>query len=108
MKDNKPNVEQDRPLDLAFIGGAFFLQLTKSKKQKAKIFAISMPDIEHQLNKTAKPVTNPKTIVPEKYHDFLDVFSKDISDTLRSYGKYDHKIKLLKDKDFINLKHSTL
>ena len=105
VKDKKPSVEQDKPLDLAFIGGAPFMRLAK---KKAEIFAISMRDIKYQLNKEAKPVTDPKTDVPPEYHDFLDVFSKDVSDTLRPYGKYDHKIKLLKNKDLSDLGHSAL
>ena len=59
------------------------MHLAESKKQKAEIFAISMRDIEYQLNKGTKLLTDPKTVVLEKYHDFLDVFLKDISDTLR-------------------------
>ena len=113
VDDEKPSVEQagnDKPLDLAFIGGAPFLRLAKSKKPKhrAEIFAISIRDIEYQLNKGTKLLTDPKTVVPEEYHDFFDVFSKDISDTLRPYGKYDHKIELLKDKDLSDLEHSAL
>ena len=113
LKNKKLSVEQadnDKPLDLAFIGGAPFLCLAKLKKPKhrAEIFAISMRDIEYQLNKGTKPPTNPKTVVPAEYHDFLDVFSKNISDTLRLYGKYDHKIELLKDKDLSDLGHSAL
>ena len=111
-KNKKTSVEQtsenDKPLNLAFIGGAPFMHLAKSKKQKADISAISMRDIEYQLNKATKPLTDPKTIVAEKYHDFLDVFSKNISDTLRPYGKYDHKIEPLKDKDLSDLRHSAL
>ena len=110
MEDKKPSVERasknDKPLNLAFIGGALSMHLAKSKKQKAKISAILMRDIEYQLNKTTKSLTNPKTVISEEYHDFLDVFSKDISDTLRPYGKYDHRIELLKDKDLGNLGHS--
>ena len=111
-KNERPSVEQasenDKPIDLALIGGAPFMHLAKSKKQKAEIFAISMRDIEYQLNKRTKPLTDPKTVVPEEYHDFLDVFLKDISDTLRPYGKYNHKIELLKDKDLSDLGHSAL
>ena len=36
------------------------------------------------------------------------MFSKDIFDTLRPYGKYNHKIELLKDKELSNLGHSAL
>ena len=112
-KNEKPGVEQtgenDKPLDLALIGGAPFMHLARSKKQKAKIFAISMRNIEYQLNKGTKPLTDPKTVVPAKYHDFLDVFSKEVLDTLRLHGKYDHKIELLKDKDLASdLGHSAL
>ena len=110
VEDKKPSVEQadNKPLDLAFIGGAPFVHLVKSKKQKAEIFAISMRDIKYQLNKGAKPLTDPKTVVPAEYHDYLDVFSKETSDTLRPYGKYDHKIELLKDKELSDLGHSAL
>ena len=99
VENKKPSVEQagknNKPLDLAMICGALFMHLAGLKKQKAKIFAILIQDIEYQLNKKTKPLTNPKTVVPEEYHNFLDIFSKDILDTLRPYGKYNHKIKLL-------------
>ena len=52
LKNEKPSVEQadnNKPLDLAFIGGAPFFCLAKSKKPKhrAEIFAILMRDIEY-------------------------------------------------------------
>ena len=114
LKSEKPSVEQagnGKPLDLAFIGGAPFLCLAKSKKPKhrAEIFAISMRNIKYQLNKGTKPLTDPKTVVPAEYHDFLDVFLKKVLDTLRPHKKYDHKIELLKDKDLASdLGHSAL
>ena len=109
-KNEKPSVERadSEPLDLAFISGAPFMHLAKSKKQRAEIFAISMRDIEYQLNKGTKPLTDPKTVVPAEYHDFFDVFSKEISDTLRPHRKYDHRIELLKDKNLGDLGHSAL
>ena len=67
-----------------------------------------MRDIEYQLNKETKPLTDLKIVVPTEYHDFLNVFSKDVSDTLRPYRKYDHKIELLKDKNLSDLRHSAL
>ena len=57
--------------------------------------AISIKDIEYQLNKTAKAPTDPKTLVPEEYHEFLDVFSKKALDMLSPHLKYDHQIRLL-------------
>ena len=109
VKKKKPSVEEaSKPLDLALIGGAPFIRLAKSKKPKhrAEIFAISMQDIEYQLNKVTKPLTDPKTVVPVKYHDFIDVFLKKASDTLSLHTKFDHKIELLKDAG--ELGHSTL
>ena len=106
-EDNRPSVEQaNKLLNLAFIDEAPFMHLAK---KKAEVFAISMRDIKYQLNKTMKPLINPKTIVHAEYHDFTNVFSKDVSNTLRPYGKYNHKIKLLKSKDLVSdLRHSAL
>ena len=67
-----------------------------------------MWDIKYQLNKRAKSPTDLKTVVFAKYHDYLDVFSKEVSDTLRSYGKYNYKIKLLNDVRLGTLRHSAL
>ena len=109
VENKKPSVESanktNKSLDLAFIDGVPFMRLAKSQKpeHRAEIFAISMRDIEYQLNKKTKLPINPKTIVLEKYHDFQDVFSKDISNTLKPYGKYSHKIKLLKNKNSVIL-----
>ena len=41
--------------------------------------------IEYQLEKTAKTPTDPKTVVPEEYHEYLDAFSKEASDTLSEH-----------------------
>ena len=65
-----------------------------------------MRDIEYQINKVTKSPTNPKIVVLAKYHDYLDVFSKDVFDTLRPYGKYNHKIELFKDATPSDLGHS--
>ena len=93
-------VDETKPLDLAFINVTQFQYLAKQKD--VEIFAISMRDIEYelntilikdikyQLNKTAKTLTNLKTVVPKEYHKFLDVFSKEALDTLLSYLKYNH------------------
>ena len=53
-----------------------------------------MRDIQYQAEKEARAETNPKSVVPQEYHDFLDVFSKKDSDTLPPHRKYDHKIHL--------------
>lgn len=65
---------------------------TAYKLKRAQVLAISMRNLEYQVEKEARPETNPKTIVPEEYHDLLDVFSKKDSDTLPPHQKYYHKI----------------
>lgn len=58
------------------IGMALFEYLVKQKRMK--IFAISMPDIEYQLNKNKQSVINLAIKVPKYYHNFLDGnFKKD-------------------------------
>ena len=62
-----------------------------------------MQDIEYQLKKATKTPTDPKTMVSEDYHKFLNVFSKKASDTLSEHSKYDHRIQFLEDyKDHSN------
>ena len=92
-------------LDLAFIDAAPFQYLAKQKDVEIftvsirdienELNAISMKDIKYQLNKTAKTPTDPKTVVLKEYHEFLDVFSKEASNTLSPHSKYNHQIRLL-------------
>ena len=89
----KPKVEladETKPIDLAFIGETPFTYLAKQKN--VEIFAISIRDIEYQLEKATKTPMDLKTVVLKEYHEFLDVFSKEASDTLSEHSKYDHKI----------------
>ena len=62
---------------------------------KNELNVISIKNIKYQLNKTAKALTGPKTVVLKEYHEFLDVFSKEALDTLLPYSKYDHQIRPL-------------
>ena len=61
-------------LELAMVGAALFQYFTKQNDMEA--FTISMQDFKYQLNKTEKLVTDLATVVPECYHEFLDVFLK--------------------------------
>ena len=65
---------------------------TTCKLKEVWIFAISMRDLEYQTEKEARPDTNSRSIVPKRYHDLLDIFSKKGSNILLSNRKYDHKI----------------
>ncbi len=54
------------------------------KLKRAQIFAIFMIDLEFQVAKKARSETNLKSVVLEKYHKFLIIFSKKDLDTLPS------------------------
>ena len=104
-----------RPLDLAFVGKTSFKYLAKQKEVEifsisiqdinerlevlqeavAEVTAVSADDINFQMNKTDNPPTNPKTVLLEEYHNFLDVFSKEASDIVAAHSKYNHRIRLL-------------
>ena len=53
-----------------------------------------MKDIQYQAKKEARAKTNLKSVIPQKYYNFLDIFSKKNSNTLFLHQKYDHKIYL--------------
>jgi hypothetical protein len=57
-----------------------------------------MKDLDIQLKKATKTSTDSKKIVLEKYHDFLNVFSKEKANELFSHRKHDHRIELKEEK----------
>lgn len=69
--------------------------------QIVKAAAVLTNNINFQISKTNKPLTNSKIVMLKEYHNFLDIFSKETFDTMAKYFKYNYKIKLLKGhKDF--------
>jgi hypothetical protein len=71
---------------------------TLSRQKDVKIFAVSMKDLKIQLKKQGSSiVTDSKSVVSSKYHDFLNVFFKEKADILSSHRKHDHRIELEKD-----------
>jgi hypothetical protein len=57
-----------------------------------------MKNLEIQLKKQDNnKVIDSKSIMSQKYHDFLNVFFKEKIDILSSHRKHDHRIKLEKD-----------
>lgn len=49
-----------------------------------------MTNLRFKAEKEARPESDPKIIIPEKYNNLLDVFLKKNSDTVLSYQKYDY------------------
>ena len=81
-----------KDIDIAIIGADAYYAVCHLKE--TQIFVLSIRDIQYQAKKKARAETNPISIVPQEYHDFLDDFSKKDLDTLLSHQKYDHKIHL--------------
>ena len=79
------------------IGAAPFYYLAKQKGMK--IFAISMQDIDYQLNKDKKPLIDPAIKVSKCYHNFLNIFSKEAFNTMSVHLKHNHMICLLSEKN---------
>ena len=61
-----------------------------AQKKNHEVFAISMKDIEKVLN--LKKSTDPATVLSKEYHEFLDVFSRQLADTLSPHQPHDHHI----------------
>lgn len=45
------------------------------KLKKAQVFTASIRNLEYQAKKEARTETKPKIIIPEDYHNLLNVFS---------------------------------
>jgi hypothetical protein len=90
--------ESESAIEIHSIAAAPFNTLSRQKD--VKIFAVFMKDLKIQLKKQdSSTVTDPKSVVFSKYHDFLNVFSKKKADILPSHRKHDHRIELKADKE---------
>jgi hypothetical protein len=69
-----------------------------SRQKNVEIFVVFMKNLKIQLKKQDNnKVTDSKSIMSSKYHDFLDVFFKKKTEILSSHRKHDHRIKLEKN-----------
>ncbi len=71
IKTSEPTAKD---IDIAMIGANAYYAACCLKK--AQVFAISMRDIQYQAKKEARAETNPKSVILQEYHDFLNIFSK--------------------------------
>lgn len=67
------------------------------KLKKARFFALSIKHFKYQVAKKARFKINSKSLILEKYHEFLNVFFKNNLDTPPFHQKYNYKI-ILKEK----------
>ncbi len=92
--------------------------LNHSKKNKIKVFALFMMNINRKIayntqcdlnalnvssiNEMTQNLKNIKAKLLSKYHEFLDVFDRAQSNKLLSHRFYDHKIELTSDSTFFH------
>lgn len=88
----EPETLSSRSLDIAEVGFTSFSLLARKKENV--VFSVTMKDIEEALKEETK--VDPATILPKKYHAFLDVFSKEESDKLPPHRHNDHTIPIEK------------
>ena len=83
-------------LDCNMVSAAAFSLLAhrRTKRKGIQVFSATMADIEKALR--IKTLTDPRTKLPQHYHDFLDVFSRTEAEKLPPFrGKgIDHSIEL--------------
>jgi len=84
-------------LKIYAIDSASFLRLARKKNHD--LFVIFMRDIDKALKIT--PFVDSATLLSLEYHDFLDVFSRELTNILPERRSYDHKIQLQKSKTSI-------
>ena len=80
IKESDPKAKD---IDIAIIGADTYCATCHLKR--AQVFAISMRDIQYQVEKKAGAEIDPISVLPQEYHDFLDVFLKKNLDTLFPY-----------------------
>ncbi len=97
---------------------SFKTLLNHSKKNKIKVFALFMMNINKEItyntqcnlnvlnissiNKTTQNLKDIRAKLSLKYHEFLDVFDRAQSNKLLSHYFYDHKIELINDSTFFH------
>ncbi len=84
-------------LKIYVINSASFLRLARKKNHD--LFVIFMRNIDKALKITS--FVDSATLLFLEYHDFLDVFSRELMNTLSERRLYDHKIQLQKNKTSI-------
>ena len=61
--------------------------------KRVQVLAASIRDIEKAL--APKKIIDPAKLLSKEYHDFLNVFSQEVADTLPPHRSSDHKIKFV-------------
>ena len=80
-----------KALDLCIIGVAIYAWY--SKKKDYELMAVLLRDIDKALEQKKRP--DPAILLPEDYHDFLDMFSRLEFNKLPPHRPYNYDIPLM-------------
>ena len=78
-----------------FIGAAAFAHLTNW--HKLQVHAVSVRDINLAIN-SLRTREEFKSLIPDEYHEFIDLFSEKAAEKLPPQRPYDHSIPLVEGK----------
>jgi hypothetical protein len=107
QKSHEELTDEESIIEIHSIAATSFNILSRQKD--VKIFAVFMKDLEIQLKKQeSNIVTDSKSIVFCKYHDFLNVFFKEKANVISFHRKHDHRIELLFEKKKITNTHLSI
>jgi hypothetical protein len=96
QKFHEKSTDEESTIEIHSIAVASFNILSRQKD--VKIFVVFMKNLKIQFKKQDNnKVIDSKSIMSQKYHDFLNVFFKKKVDILSSHRKHDHRIKFEKD-----------
>jgi len=87
-----PKVEQPKP-SVSFINAAAYARATRTEGSVSFQLLLSDPSLCRRSASTT-PAEPDMSGVPEEYHEYADVFSKERADTLPDHRPYDLKIDL--------------
>uniref|UniRef100_A0A093Y1I0 Transposon Tf2-6 polyprotein n=1 Tax=Talaromyces marneffei PM1 TaxID=1077442 RepID=A0A093Y1I0_TALMA len=84
------------PLQINFVNAAALHTIIRKANDGLDLCRVTLPDIEKTLKKLEhkEPAPDLHSLVPECYHDLIDVFKAELSETLPPHGSYDHQIEL--------------
>jgi hypothetical protein len=83
------------PLKINLIGAGAFAYLTN--KHKLQAHAISVRDVNLAIN-SLRTKEEWKSLIPNEYHEFIELFSEKAAEKLPPHRPYDHSIPLLEGK----------
>ena len=78
-----------------FIGAVAFAHLTN--RHKLQVHAILVRDVNLAIN-SLRMREEWKSLIPDKYHEFIDLFSEKATEKLPPHQPHDHLIPLLEGK----------